>query len=148
MFKIHYDSRRCTGCRACAAACKQEHNLPVGVRWRVVSYSQEGIYPNIKRVYKSNACVHCVKPKCLDACLAGAITKDEESGIVMVDHNLCNGCRECIEACPFNAMVYEKQIKKVSKCTYCKERIVQGLIPACVSVCMGLALAWNKTPKI
>lgn len=143
MAKIEYDPTRCTGCRACEAACKQENNLPVGVRWRVVSYNQEGEYPNIKRFYQSNACVHCVKPKCLKACSVGAVRKDEDSGIVSVNRDLCNGCQECLRACPFHAMVYETENKKVSKCTYCKERITDGLKPACVLVCMGLALTWK-----
>lgn len=144
MAKIEYDPQRCTGCRACEAACKQEHNLPVGVRWRIVSYNQEGEYPNIKRVYKSNACVHCANPKCLQACSVGAISKDEDSDIVMVNREQCNGCRECVTACPFNAMVYETETQKASKCTYCKERVAQGLEPACVSVCLGLALKWRR----
>lgn len=144
MPKIVFDSNRCTGCRACEGACKQEHNLPVGTRRRIVSYMQAGEYPKLSRVYKSNACKHCSKPKCMEACPASAITKNSASGIVDVNKDECIGCRACIDACPFNAMSFEIDEQKASKCNYCKERLAQGVNPACVNVCMGLALSWKE----
>lgn len=144
MAKIKFISKRCTGCRACEGACKQENNLPVGVRWRVVTSSLKGDYPHLKKSYNSLACHHCVKPKCADACSVGAIIKDKETGIVVLDEEICSGCRACIEACPFNAMSFDKQKNKAGKCTLCLHRLKAGLLPSCVQTCMGLALEFEK----
>lgn len=140
MAGIVFNKERCTGCRACEGACKQENNLPVGVRWRVINMNVEGIYPDLKKIYQQSVCRHCAKPKCCAACPAGAIWKEEASGIVLVDAERCSGCRECIKACPFDAMNFDEDRQKAGKCTLCNSRIKQGLLPACVANCMGLAL--------
>ncbi|MCL4442120.1 MAG: 4Fe-4S dicluster domain-containing protein [Firmicutes bacterium] len=144
MAKIRFNPQRCIGCRACEGACKQENNLPVGVRWRVVTSSLSGDYPNLKREYKSLACHHCTKLKCAEACPVGAITKDSATGIVDVNADICIGCRACVDACPFGAMCFDDTKNKAGKCTLCKHRVKQGLLPACVQVCMGLAMEYDE----
>ena len=38
-----FDQSLCTGCKACQIACKDKHDLPVGVTWRrVAEYSGGG----------------------------------------------------------------------------------------------------------
>jgi len=143
MAKIIFNPQRCIGCRACEGACKQENDLPVGVRWRVVTSNLSGEYPNLKREYKSLACRHCLKPKCAEKCPVGAITKDIATGIVEVNTEICTGCMVCVEACPFGLMCYDAQKNKAGKCTLCKHRLEKGMIPACVHVCMGLAMKYE-----
>ena len=36
-----FDARRCNGCRACAVACKEQHNTPDGVWLRRVKETLE-----------------------------------------------------------------------------------------------------------
>ncbi|NCD17670.1 MAG: 4Fe-4S ferredoxin, partial [Actinobacteria bacterium] len=39
-FGFYFDQSRCNGCKACQIACKDKHDLPIGVNWRrVVEYS-------------------------------------------------------------------------------------------------------------
>lgn len=144
MFKIKFNPQSCIGCRACEGACKQENNLPVGVRWRIVTSSLSGDYPNLKREYKSLACRHCMKPKCGEVCPVGAITKDSVTGIVEVVTKVCTGCRACVDACPFGAMCFDASKEQAGKCTLCKTRLQKGMIPACVQVCMGLAMEFEN----
>jgi heterodisulfide reductase subunit A len=60
----------CMGCLACEAACKQEHNLPVGPRWIRV-------FPDVRETggrwrfnYHVTECVHAAPGPCQVACPA------------------------------------------------------------------------------
>jgi NADPH-dependent glutamate synthase beta subunit-like oxidoreductase len=74
----------CNGCHACEVACKQEHGLGVGPRVvRVIEKSP---------LYVPLFCHHCEDAPCALACPEDAITRDPETGIVLLDPEKCNGC--------------------------------------------------------
>ena len=135
-----FNQQNCIGCRACEAACKQEFNLPVGIRRRRVISSEEGAYPNVTRRHVSMCCNHCAEPACVKSCPAGALFKRPQDGIVLYDDEKCIGCRRCGAACPYGAPQYHPETGKVNKCVLCYHRLDQGLKPACAMTCMGLAL--------
>ncbi|MFC1825399.1 4Fe-4S dicluster domain-containing protein, partial [Thermodesulfobacteriota bacterium] len=58
-----------------------------------------------------------------------------EQGIVLIDNELCIGCRDCIEACPFGAMQFDDHHEVAVKCDLCIERLAENQQPACLSVC-------------
>ena len=116
----------CMGCHACEVACKQEHNLKVGPRLIHVIEDSPDFIP----VY----CRQCAKPPCRDACPADAIARNE-NGIVLIDNDLCIGCRDCVDACPFGAMQFEEELEVAIKCNLCLERLESSQKPACLSVC-------------
>ena len=118
--------KNCMGCHACEVACKQEHGLGVGPRLvRVLEKS-----PDYIPIY----CHHCAKAPCKEACPVEAISRNEQ-GIVLIDNDLCIGCRECLEACPFGAMQFNEQNEIAVKCDLCIERLAEKKQPACISVC-------------
>ncbi|RME22999.1 MAG: 4Fe-4S dicluster domain-containing protein [Deltaproteobacteria bacterium] len=144
----HIDLTRCTGCNACTVACKFENNtyLPGPgekggpVNYRAVVKQEGGAFPNPVRRFISMSCMHCANPACLPACPVGAISKRASDGIVLIDENLCIGCRNCEWTCPYGAPQYNPKTGKVEKCHFCKDRIDAGLPPACVQTCVGDAL--------
>ncbi len=138
----YYNENNCVACRACEAGCKQEFNLPVGLRRRRVIIREEGKYPQVKVRYISLSCNHCAEPACLKACPVGAYTKEQEFGIVLHDQGKCIGCKRCIAACPYGAPQFNEATKKVDKCDFCYHRLREGLPPACVRTCLGYAL-WH-----
>ncbi len=153
------DLKRCIGCQSCTVACKLENATPPGIFWARVLETETGKYPLAKRSFIPVICNHCQDPPCLRACPSGATTKRED-GIVLVDQDICIGCKACIVACPYEARFlredergyfseeltpfekagYQKHQKGVvSKCNFCKDRVDKGLEPACVQTCPTIA---------
>lgn len=152
------DLKRCVGCQACTIACKAENGTPPGVLFTKVLEQVAGEYPIIKKKFVPVLCNHCVDAPCVRVCPTGATTKRED-GIVLVNDKKCIGCRACYVACPYKNRIflkkgslkngyYSKQLTPyelvkypkwqegvVVKCTFCVERVDQGLDPACVQTC-------------
>ncbi len=125
----------CIGCHACEVACKQEHNLPVGPRWiRVFSDGPKQDGDRLQLGYVVAYCMHCSRPPCKDSCPVDAITKRED-GVVLINEELCIGCKDCIEACPLGVMQFDSEREVAQKCDLCVGRLDCGLQPACVTVC-------------
>lgn len=153
------DLKRCIGCNACAVACKQENSVPSGMMWTETLSEEIGIYPNVTRVYVPTLCNHCEDPPCARVCPTKA-TYITDDGMVLVDDYKCMGCGACITACPykkrkklskkpfkeglyphkgltpFEVQGYKRfTVGTTVKCTFCHERVGQGMDPACAVTC-------------
>jgi len=141
------DTDLCIGCFACEVACKQEHNLPVGVRWmEIVQEGPTEVNGRLVMAFIPTHCMHCGKPPCKEACPTNAIYQRSD-GVVLIDQEKCIGCGACIEACPFGAPQYMEEKNIVQKCDLCVERTDQELLPACVQHCPTGALIFG-TPNL
>ena len=167
-YAILTDLNRCVGCMSCMVSCKAINNVPIGNYWikvlRIGPFKKADYQtPNdVTMYYLPTQCQHCEKPACLDVCPTGATAKDEETGIVSVDSELCIGCESCIKACPYEGVrtlikspeyyldvvvgEYDAPPHKggtVEKCTFCKNLIDRGDVPACMQLCPGRARYWG-----
>ena len=158
------DLERCVGCHACTIACRAEWEVPVPYQRNWVkrlgpTMTDDGM----AATYYPGLCNHCDKPPCVDECPAEAVDmtftdaktgktktmkvsatwKDPFDGTVQVDKSRCLGCGACADACPYGARyVNPAQADahsdgKIDKCTLCKPRVDQGLVPACVLTCIA-----------
>ncbi|HYM62277.1 MAG TPA: 4Fe-4S dicluster domain-containing protein [Thermoanaerobaculia bacterium] len=140
-YAMAIDTRRCVGCETCVLACKAENGLPLtGFRDWIVMETR-GAYPDLSMEIRSDRCQHCTNAPCVSVCPTGA-SHYAAAGTVLVDKNLCTGCKACIAACPYDAR-YVHPDGYVDKCTFCLHRVERGLLPACVSNCPTNALAFG-----
>ena len=120
---INYE--KCTGCRLCELVCSVRHegvSNPSRSRIKVIKWEADGLYIPM-------SCQQCEDAPCLNVCPVKAISRDEALSRVMVDYDVCIGCRSCVAVCPFGAMHFDVIDRKVAKCDLCDGD------PQCVSFC-------------
>lgn len=143
------DTRKCIGCHSCEIQCKSNKSLPVGPRLcQIVTVGPKFVNGQPRASYIFSPCYHCEKPWCVSACPTGAMQKREADGIVFVDEDLCVGCKTCISACPWGAPQWNPDTGTVVKCDYCKDRIDEGLKPACVTICTTQCLDFGPSDRL
>ena len=149
-YGFYVDTSRCIKCWACEVACKQWNGITPGTTARrTVVETVEGTFPDANRIFTSTACSHCEKPACMEACPAGAISKREEDGAVVVDKDVCIGCQTCSTVCPFGIPQYRPDDGKMDKCDMCTTcgRTEEGE-PHCVATCPTKALHWGPIDEM
>jgi formate dehydrogenase iron-sulfur subunit len=67
-------------------------------------------------------------------CPTGAIIRTQFDTVV-IQSDVCNGCRDCIAACPFDVIGINEANHTAMKCTLCYDRMLGGLTPACAQAC-------------
>jgi formate dehydrogenase iron-sulfur subunit len=58
-----------------------------------------------------------------------------EFDTVFINEPACNGCRDCVAACPFGVIHMHATRGTAQKCTFCYDRLQNGLAPACAQAC-------------
>src|SRR5580658_10075725 len=141
------DTTVCIGCKACEVACKQWNQLPStngglntlsgdsydntrrldGTHWRHVKFIEQFTESRTdgRWLLMSDVCKHCVHAGCLEVCPTGAIIRTEFDTVV-IQSNACNGCRDCIGACPFGVIDINPVSNTAQKCTLCYDRLQGG----------------------
>src|SRR5438552_1826433 len=172
---FYTDTTVCIGCKACQVACHQWNDLPAqhgpgrrslpvlsgnsydntgslsDVNWRHVKFIEQfSADPDRKEsawLMMSDVCKHCVHAPCLEVCPTGAIMRTEFD-TVYIQEPACNGCRDCITACPFGVIHMSARKGIAQKCTFCYDRLQQGLPPACAQACPTQSIKFGPLPTL
>jgi formate dehydrogenase iron-sulfur subunit len=159
------DPTLCIGCKACEVACKEWNGVPddgctftgtsydntaaLGAStWRHVKFveldrplgTQIAGSPadSVGWVFLSDVCKHCEVAGCLESCPTGSIVRTE-IGSVYVQDDICNGCGYCVVNCPFGVIDRRPEPEPAGggafKCTFCYDRQIDGMVPACAKAC-------------
>ena len=134
-FAFEVDLDRCSGCKACVAACHSLNGLDEHESWREVGTLISNDWRRPFRQTVTTACHHCVDPGCLNGCPVLAYEKDPITGIVRHLDDQCIGCQYCVMMCPYEVPKYSEARGIVRKCDMCSQRLVAGEAPACVQAC-------------
>lgn len=136
---LSIDFDQCGGCRTCELICSWSHNPGV-------------VRPSLSRIHVVKdeklgrngpiVCRHCEKPVCKDVCPVDAIGRDEKTGEVEINHEVCMGCKLCLEMCPFGAIGLDPEKEMMIKCDLC-----QG-DPKCVQWCPRDAIRYEKVEVV
>jgi carbon-monoxide dehydrogenase iron sulfur subunit len=135
---VHMD--RCTGCKTCELYCGAERGsegktLLKAVRETPAPQPRVRVEGDRESSFPLQ-CRHCLKAPCLDACLTGALTRDPQSGMVVIREDLCIGCWTCTAFCPYGVIYASPERKIAVKC----DRCLYMEKPVCVDVCPTMAL--------
>ncbi len=152
-----FDADKCTGCRNCQLACKDEHvdndwspiALPqpdTGQFWLNLKEKVRGQVPKVKLSYMVHMCQHCDAAPCMEAAAdmghADAIYKRPD-GLVIIDPVKAKGLESIRDACPYGAIFWNEELSVPQKCTGCAHLVDEGLLPHCVDVCPHGALRFG-----
>ena len=125
-----FNTDRCTGCGLCELICSLHHTgtcNPERSRIRILRREEKGI--NIQLF-----CQQCEEAACVAACPVFAINRNESTGAIAIDDELCTQCKDCIKECPFNGIYFDGVEDKIIPCDLC------GGDPKCVLFCETRAL--------
>ena len=159
------DVTQCIGCQACVAACREENGVEVrdtpyelagwnAANTSAVALNLDGTTYNVIQLWRDGTaevkdretdgfgfskrhCLHCIDPSCVSVCPVTAMIKDPVTGVVTYEADVCIGCRYCSFGCPFGVPQFDLDVPfgKINKCEMCRDRLPQGLTPACCDVC-------------
>jgi formate dehydrogenase iron-sulfur subunit len=167
---IVIDTSLCTACRGCQTACKQWNDLeavptvctgsyenPPDLAYNTytkIRFNEVEKGDDLKWYFGQHRCLHCEDAGCMKACpVPGAITRDA-NGAVVINQELCTGCKYCVFGCPFDVPRYDAMNEegfgtdKAYKCTMCFERQEMGMQPACTKTCPTEALYYTDKSKL
>src|SRR5712692_257022 len=173
------DTTLCIGCKACQVACHQWNDLPAQMRppapdgtryalpltgdsynntgslsdvnWRHVKFIEQFSEDRKQAAWlmMSDVCKHCVDAPCLEVCPTGAILRTEFD-TVYINEPACNGCRDCVSACPFGVIHMSEDPAKLvaQKCTFCYDRLKHNLTPACAQACPTQSIRFGPLKEL
>jgi formate dehydrogenase iron-sulfur subunit len=163
------DTSVCIGCKACEVACKQWNMLSGhepsfldgydntgqldSQNWRYVQMIDNvpdetlGTGQGKAWLMMSDVCKHCQHASCMDVCPTGAIIRTEFD-TVFIQPDVCNGCRNCISACPYSVIGMDEEAHVARKCTLCYDRLQGGMEPACAKACPTQSIQFGPLDEL
>jgi len=131
--KVHFrkrlalsaNSKVCSGCRTCELICSLSHEGSFNPEHALIYIKSNPL----KGSFVPMICHQCSDAPCYYACPESAIEIDRDLGTLNIRRELCTGCRECVEACPYKVIRFSHENNVAIKCDLCKGD------PQCVKWC-------------
>jgi carbon-monoxide dehydrogenase iron sulfur subunit len=156
---VFVDPERCIGCLQCEFACATEHSTTHQAA--LAPFEQPTPRKRIHVVAGPrpstafpNKCRHCDPAPCQQVCPTGAIRRDPEHDVVLIDGARCIACAMCAMVCPFDVITFYPLADGAAgrtvavKCDACIDRLRAAQIPACVEACKVDALLFGDLNEI
>ena len=132
---ITVDVKKCYACLTCVVECAYARlglpkYVPLG---QVLSASRVSV-EETGDLAVPLLCMQCDDAPCITVCPTGAIYRSSLDEPVLIDKNLCVGCKSCMLTCPIGAISLDPEGKAVQKCDMCIAKL-KGQLPVCVTSC-------------
>lgn len=150
MKKIYCKVQECLACRSCELACAAAHSETKDIgqairdktladpRIRVEYVDEKGSLQRVRAI--AVQCRQCEEALCEQACIAGGIHRDKETGDMVVSLEKCVGCWSCIMVCPVGAITKDELSHHIVKCDHCPGEDT----PVCILACPTGALEYRE----
>lgn len=151
---VFVDSELCMGCKRCELACAVAHSTSKDLLEAIAELPRPQSRVQVDRLGEFNVplqCRHCENAQCVAICPTGAMQRLGKDGPVIIDHELCVGCRSCVVVCHYGVPRMSDYGKALIKCDMCIERLDKDEEPACVEACPTGALVFKEIkvkPKV
>ena len=140
---IMINIKKCLACKSCEIACAVAHSksmvLEEAIAERPAPQRRVTVEPAGEFAVPLQ-CRHCEDAPCITVCPSGAIYRQGAESPVLINPDLCIGCKFCLMVCPFGVIAVSRDGKVVTKCDLCIVRTEAGQEPACVEACPTRAL--------
>ena len=109
MKRIVIHEEHCIGCRLCEVHCLVQHSRSRDI---IKAFKVERDAGHVardgggERARSPSPCsaASARSRSCLEACISGAMHRDESTGAVVCDESTCVGCWMCIMVCPVGSI--------------------------------------------
>jgi Fe-S-cluster-containing hydrogenase component 2 len=78
----------------------------------------------------------------VEACPVEALYRDEKTRAILINDDICVGCRLCIDKCPFGGISIDPDEERMIKCDLC------GGDPQCAKYCPTEALKYVRADRM
>jgi protein NrfC len=117
------DFRKCQGCLTCMLGCSLAHEGKENLSLARLQVVQDP-FCRFPEDVALEPCRQCVDPECVKSCPTGALHVDKNNGnIRTVDREKCDGCLNCVQACPFDTgrAIWNHERGRAMKCDLCAD---------------------------
>lgn len=131
----------CSGCKICELICSFWHEgefNPSRARIRIEINRSIGPDTLPDQIDVPHVCEQCDPAPCAEICPEEAIVRNSETKGLLVKDEACVGCGLCVEECPHDMILFDKEKGKAQKCDLC------GGQSLCVSFCPRDALGLEE----
>ena len=144
---IVVNEQRCLGCKTCVLECAMAHSEAASLVEALSAASPPQARVHVEPVGQYGIplqCRHCEEAPCITVCPTEAMHRPTQTGPVLIDAEMCIGCKFCMLVCPFGVIDLSRDGKAMVKCDQCIERTEAGKEPACVAGCPTGALEFRE----
>jgi len=133
---IEIDEEKCSHCMKCMLVCSVQHEGLFNPRLARLKVKEDYSKGRLLSVY----CRQCPSPApCEEACPVEAISRNVETGALVVDETECTVCETCVDECLYPGAIWIHPTKRVAiKCDLC------GGDPQCVKYCPTEAVKFRE----
>jgi len=77
----------------------------------------------------------------MTSCAVPGALYQRDDGLVIIDPVKCTGCKNCVDACPYDTIFFNDGLNIAQKCTGCAHLLDDGWTePRCADACPTLAI--------